>query len=447
MKYAFLIFFLLVVVSLQSQIKGNLKSQAGQKIELIGYDNYKLEVLGVTTLDSLGNFTLIYPNTYKRMAFLKAEDKSSLAFILTEKEIKINGNHLNEKENLRFTNSDENIAFTQYFEDYQRRQKTIIAWYYLKNQYKNDMFFSNQKNVLKNIDKELNRIYLDDKNYLDNLSKEKYVSWFLPLKKMVSKMQIILKYNRQEIPELINSFRKIDFNNPKFKTSGLLQDLINGHYVFIENSGMKKESLYREMNESSDYLLDNLKENEKLLNETSEYLFDLLEQRNLHKASEYLAVQLLNLNSCNLSDKLIDKLELYRKLKPGKIAPEVLFSDNTKLSDIKLIKLLVFGASWCSKCKEDIIKLSNNYDAWKEKGVEVVYISIDTNKTDFENTYKNVPWKTDCQFKAWDTKAVKEYHVFATPTYFLLDKDLKIILRPNSVEQTNSWINSNIHPN
>ena len=44
MKYAFLFFFLLVVVSLQSQIKGNLKSQAGQKIELIGYDNYILEL-------------------------------------------------------------------------------------------------------------------------------------------------------------------------------------------------------------------------------------------------------------------------------------------------------------------------------------------------------------------------------------------------------------------
>ena len=260
-------------------------------------------------------------------------------------------------------------------------------------------------------------------------------------------MQIIVKYNKQEIPKLIKSFRKIDFNNPKFKTSGLLQDLISGHYVFIENSGMQIDSLYKEMNESSDYILSNLRENENLLNETGEYLFDFLEQRSLHKASEYLAAQLVNLNGCNLNDKLVNKLELYRKLKPGKTAPEILFSDNTKLSDIKSIKLLVFGASWCPKCKEDIIKLYNNYSAWKQKRVEVVYLSIDTNKTDFENIYKNVPWKTDCQFKGWDTKAVKEYHVFATPTYFLLDKDLKIILRPNSVEQTNSWISSNIHPN
>tara|TARA_B110000902_G_C14282271_1_gene577393 strand:- start:3283 stop:3654 length:372 start_codon:yes stop_codon:yes gene_type:complete len=120
------------------------------------------------------------------------------------------------------------------------------------------------------------------------------------------------------------------------------------------------------------------------------------------------------------------------------------------LSSIKSKKLLVFGTSWyflvllgtswCSSCKKDVSKLVTFYDAWKQKGVEVIYISIDTDKTD----YKNFPFKTDTTLKGWQSKSVKNYHVFATPTYFLLDKNLKIVLRPKSIDQTNNWINLNL---
>ena len=108
---------------------------------------------------------------------------------------------------------------------------------------------------------------------------------------------------------------------------------------------------------------------------------------------------------------------------------------------------MVFGASWCPKCEEEAIKLNEYYNAWKEKDVEVIYMSIDTDKADFESAYKNMPWKTDCSFMGWESQAVKDYHVFATPTYFLLDKDLKIVLRPNSIEQTHSWLNLKITDN
>ncbi len=74
-------------------------------------------------------------------------------------------------------------------------------------------------------------------------------------------------------------------------------------------------------------------------------------------------------------------------------------------------------------------------------------MSIDTNKSDFDKAYKNVPWKMVCDFKSWDSQAAKDYHVFATPTYFLLDNDLKIMLRPNSVKQTNSWLNLKVMNN
>lgn len=136
------------------------------------------------------------------------------------------------------------------------------------------------------------------------------------------------------------------------------------------------------------------------------------------------------------------KLESYSKLKTGKRAPDIIFSDGSKLSESKSTKLLVFGASWCPKCMDELLKLKAYYNTWIQRGIDVVYVSIDTDKIEYESAYKDIPRKMHCDFKEWETKTIKDYHVFATPTYFLLDKDLKIVLRPKSIEQTNSWLNS-----
>ena len=83
----------------------------------------------------------------------------------------------------------------------------------------------------------------------------------------------------------------------------------------------------------------------------------------------------------------------------------------------------------------------NYYDTWKEeKNVEVVYISLDTDKTVCEQAYQNAPWQTFCDFKGWEMQAAKEYYIWATPSYFLLDENNKILLHPNSVGQANAWI-------
>ncbi|MGC1204005.1 MAG: thioredoxin-like domain-containing protein [Flavobacteriaceae bacterium] len=447
MKKLLLLLFLLIVTTAQSQIRGHLKHHAGQKLTLTGFNNLKSEMLSITTIDSLGNFILIYPNNYKGMAVLEAKDKSSLVFVLTEPNLKIIGTHLSEKDSLTFINSKENNVLVKYFKDYSQRQRALSAWNYLKQEYQKDGVFYNQKATLKNINTELNRIKIEDSNYLKALDKGSYMSWFLPLKKVVSDMPVIVRHNTEKIPESIKQFRGIDFNNPKFKTSGLLKDLIEGHYMLLENSGQSSDSIFTQINISTDYLINNLEKNEVLLNEVGDYLFNYLEKRSLYTSSEYLAVQLLSQNSCSLDDKLTNKLEAYRKLKIGNIAPDITFSDGKKLSSITATKLLIFGASWCPKCKEETLKLNTYYHAWKEKGIEVVYISIDTEKAHFDNAYKNTPWKTDCTFKGWNTQAVKDYHVFATPTYFVLDSDLKIVLRPNSIEQVHSWVNSKFKAN
>ena len=442
MKYIILVLLLTTSVNTQSQtLKGTLKQHAGQQISLTGFNYYKTLDLATTVVDSLGNFSLNYPKNYKGMGVLKTQDNSSLVIALTTQNISLKGNHLKEPDSLVFANSTNNTNFNHYAKAQGLYGNALSALKYLDDLYQKEPLFSNQTRIKIAIEKEQYRIKKEDADFIASLDKTSYVRWFIPYRKLIQEMPSIVKTKPQRIPEAIQQFRAMDFNHPNFKTSGLFKELIEGHYMLLENMGQPLDSVYSQMNLSTQHLIDNLQQNDSLLNTVGSNLFNYLEKRSLFKASEFLSVSLLNNKQCALEANLAAKLESYRKMKVGNIAPEIELDANKKLSDFKTNKLVVFGASWCPTCEKANAGLKKYENAWKTNNVEIIYISIDTDKTAFNEAYKNTPWQTYCDYKGWDTQAAKDYYITGTPSYFLLDDNNKILVRPNSVEHANAWIN------
>jgi peroxiredoxin len=204
---------------------------------------------------------------------------------------------------------------------------------------------------------------------------------------------------------------------------------------------------------SIDSMMTNLIKDEKKLNEITDYLFDLLERHSLFQASEYLALKVLNEVSCTIDNNLAKQLETYRAMKKGNTAPDFSFYPNsifpidnttekpTKLSDLKTpYTLMVFGASTCPKCAEEIPQIAEKYSKWKAEGVEVVFISLDEIEQDYRQFIDSFPFISSCDFQKWKSPIVESYYVFATPSMFLLDNKREILLRPNSVEQMDTWV-------
>jgi thiol-disulfide isomerase/thioredoxin len=137
-------------------------------------------------------------------------------------------------------------------------------------------------------------------------------------------------------------------------------------------------------------------------------------------------------------------------MKKGNIAPEIEFEPSffanqqtvlNKLSDLKSdYTLVVFGASWCPKCGEELPEIASYYTKWKAKGVEVVFVALEEDITQFLDFAKSFPFPSYSDQKKWLSKIVADYHVFATPTMFLLDNQRQIILRPNAVKQMDAWV-------
>lgn len=444
---------LLTFVLNAQNVSGNLSLLADQSIKLEGFKGLKTYPISNSIMDDKGNFKLTYAKTDFGVGYLMSADNKPYFVILSGENIRIEGAALSQVENLKLTEGKENQAFARYATEHPRREQALSAWKYLEKIYLLDSLFALQQVPKSAIEKEMQRIKKEDEEFIQQLDPKSYVRWYLPTRRLVSDVSTIAQYRTEEIPVTISSFRNLDYTDERLYRSGLFRDAIESHFWLLENCGKSLDSVFTEMKISIDAMLPKLMKDEQKMNEVTDYLFDLLERHSLFKASEYLALKVLNESSCTIDNNLAKQLETYRAMKKGNIAPDILLNAeiySSKISKENLPKklseiqseytLLVFGAAWCQKCTEELPKIAGLYSKWKEKGVEVLFISLDDKKEEFSNFSKDFPFIAYCDFKKWESPVANQYYVFGTPTMFLLDKKREIILRPISVQQMDAWV-------
>ena len=438
-------------------ITGNLTQLINQPIKLEGFNGLKTYPISSSNLDEKGNFKLTYSKADYGVGYLMSADEKPLFVILSGEDIEVVGASLSNIETIKITKGQENKWFEQYAKEHPLREQALSAWAYLEKIYTQDALFAVQEHPIKNIQAEKLRIKAEDAAFLAKLPKESYVSWFLPARKWVSSVSTVAQYRPNEIPSSIAAFRALDYTDQRLYKSGLFKDAIESHFWLLENCGKSLDSVFIEMQHSIDAMMINLVIDEKKLNEVTDFLFDLLERHSLFQASEYLALKVLNEVSCTIDNDLAKQLETYRAMKKGNTAPEILFEGDNyapgyavnnfpkKLSDLNSsYTVVVFGASWCPKCTEELPEIAKHYSKWKAQGVEVVFVSLDENKEMFKNFTSIFPFLSFCDYQKWNSTAAKDYYVFGTPTMYLLDHKRKILLRPNSVSQMDAWVDWNL---
>ena len=104
--------------------------------------------------------------------------------------------------------------------------------------------------------------------------------------------------------------------------------------------------------------------------------------------------------------------------------------DTFRLSSLKgKIVLLDFWASWCPPCRASNRRLAKLYPKYREKGFEILSVSIDDNERDWKRAIvkDKVSWLQVIDRGGWDAQTAVRWRIDAVPTSYLIDKNGKMI--------------------
>ncbi len=118
------------------------------------------------------------------------------------------------------------------------------------------------------------------------------------------------------------------------------------------------------------------------------------------------------------------------QIKQGYNAPEVALpsatGDTVRLSSLKgKVVLLDFWASWCGPCRVSNKGLAKLYPKFKDKGFEILGVSLDEDHADWQKAVKKdkISWLQVIDDGGWESVTVSKWRISAIPTSYLINKE------------------------
>jgi thiol-disulfide isomerase/thioredoxin len=437
LKYVFVFILCWNCMGAQEQfvLKGTFPQAANKEILLKGFTLKGDSLLVQGKINKKGGFVLKYPAQYIGAAVLEVKASNRIIVLLNHENFEIQWTDFTDLQTLNFKKSLENTAFLEGLSLYQKSEGKRVGLTYLIGQY------AEEPEIRSILQTELQKQDVAFPAFLAQLPDNLYVKYYMKLRQLVADIPLTASHYIDRLPVEEIEFNSLNFGGMMPHT-GLYNDLFLGYFTLLESYGVADQ--YKHMNPSIDAVVKSLKSNPVLLQDVAQNVFNLLEKRSLYPAAEHLALAMLEESSCQLDTKHQALFEQYRKMAKGKKAPEIVFT--SPVNGFKTLsamnykyKLVVFGASWCDKCREELPKLIPFYAGWKKKeDLEIVFISLDQDKTTFEQFTKDFPWLSSCDFQSWEGQAAQDYCIFATPTMYLLDKDNTIVMKIVTPEHLNA---------
>ncbi len=245
-----------------------------------------------------------------------------------------------------------------------------------------------------------------------------------------------------------NYFSHVNFNDPFLQSSSFLMERTLG-YIFGITSEEEEKTLTYKNNIDFIYSLFNGTES-KFKKNFFKKMWQKFVNANLEGLANHLATKHLIPLAKELKDtQLVNNLFLFNSLSIGSIAPN--FSWKTEdgdkksqwLSQLAIAEnyILVFWSSTCSHCLKELPKLQKLVKTLDEEKYKVIAIGLEDYEPDWKSeTYYYPKFIHVLGLGKWENDIGKAYNIDATPTYFLLDTNKKIVAKPKSFEELEGFL-------
>jgi thiol-disulfide isomerase/thioredoxin len=237
-------------------------------------------------------------------------------------------------------------------------------------------------------------------------------------------------------------FTPIDFGNETLQNSNfLIESTLN--YVFgFSNPENGNEDFKSNINDVAKASKNHPKIQKVLL----EILWNQFAQEENETVANHIATNYLIQLANNTNDtELSEKMTYFKNASIGNIAPdfEIKTTNNKGVTTTKKLSkldttnnyLIFFWSTTCSHCLDEIPKLKAYAAGVSKDQLQVIAIALDNDLYRWKNmTYDYPEFLHVFGQGKWDNPIGNNYNVGATPSYFMLDKNKKIIGKPYDFE-------------
>lgn len=211
-------------------------------------------------------------------------------------------------------------------------------------------------------------------------------------------------------------------------SGGLLQNQSNAYEDFLENLSAG-ENFRGKLNSSMEYIKKH---------DDEEFTAYLLHDRRMNLTKEQIQ-ELYNSLSLKIKNSkhgkiLANHIQKVVDFKPGTSIVDFTLKDtngnNVSLSSFKgKYVLLDFWGSWCGSCRSKYPEYSRIYEKYKDKGFEIVGVSLDTDEGKWKRAIKKdkTEWVNLIDPTGFTGDVAVTYNVWAVPIAYFIDAEGKII--------------------
>jgi len=423
-------------------LKGKLidKRQVGKQLNLFRTEgNYEYKI-DSTKVKGDGTFSFAYKNYplgYYKMSLVNDNNMIDVILNPKEKEVELEFSQVYLERGIKVLKSIENKAFWEFKRKDLEVKKTIKALRKQIGQYKsqgNEVKINEVKNEIEKIEKELF-------NFIQEVI-NKYPNSFFSEAKVASKAK--------NAKEKSTYFDDLDFNNESFIRSKVFASRITDY--IIKHSEHTEVGYYNAV----DDIMKRAKVNEKVFEFSLYNLLDGFYSSGLEDVATYIMEEYFYGEACGeieINDLLREKAELIKNLQIGNTPPDFTIKSNYG-REINLkntcannkYTVVMFWASHCGHCMKELPGFVSVYNQYKPKGLEVIGIALDLSENKWKTTIQenNFNWLNVCQFKNYDSPVCKDYKINKTPSFFVLDRQMKIVEKPKGPKVLLDFLRKNM---
>ena len=432
LKLLIIILFLLVGIESSAQtVSGTIFNLPQQKVYLNAYTGLYTETIDSVMLsyDKRVDFNT---QLTKGMYQIETEYGFSFNFLYDNKCVKFILRDINKLNEIEFVDSQLNndwyryLFFKEQIMDSQDLIKPLLRSYDKKSE-----FYINAKNEYKKLQDSFVAFtdsLLNNKNYASTLIR---VDRFLPLN-----LDVDFEKQRKEL--ISNFFNEVDFTDLSLIPTNVLTTKIIDFLSIQQIAGQTHEQQILAIILGIDNVLYRSSVSFDMYKFVLQYLMEGFYQLNYEEVVDYMTrIPYSEEIQCTESqyNELLSIVEFNSRVKVGSkaknISGKTIFDDNFDMYKIDNKYTIVYFWSYtCEHCRENLAELKSFLD--ENPDFSMVAVSVKGDLKKIKNIVKKN--KINGYFYhdglEWNCPYVNDYAVTATPSFYLLDKEKKILFKP-----------------